>query len=124
VESHQPTRLDITAASKKKLRVRSSGCTDPRILDLGNKWSEVVSSTPRPLYPSSGKLVGPQNWSGSAPRTTKLQAADLEQPRPMFTQPGPLGLDQAEKLSTQACVRKVQGSNLGQDTTCLIKRSS
>jgi hypothetical protein len=36
----------------------------------------------------------------------------------MSTRSGSVGVDQAVKLSTRAYIRKVRGSNLGQDTTC------
>jgi hypothetical protein len=52
--------------------VVGSGGTAPRILDLGNRWRWVVSSTPRPLYPQGKRpwyplhrrLGGSQSRSG------------------------------------------------------------
>jgi hypothetical protein len=52
--------------------VWGSGCTDPRILDLGTSWRWVVCFTSRPLYPRrkisrnplDRRLGGLQNRSG------------------------------------------------------------
>jgi hypothetical protein len=49
-----------------------SGGISPRILDLGSRWTPVVSFTPRPLYPQGKtapypldrRLGGPQSRSG------------------------------------------------------------
>jgi len=49
-----------------------SGGIATRVLDLGNRWRWVVSSTPRPLYPQGRspcypldkRLGGPQSRSG------------------------------------------------------------
>jgi hypothetical protein len=48
------------------------GCIDPHFLDFGSSWRQVVSFTPRPLYPegkshlypSYRRLGGPQSRSG------------------------------------------------------------
>jgi hypothetical protein len=49
-----------------------SGCTAPRILDLGTRWRLVVSFTPYPFYPQikrswypfDRRLGGPHSRSG------------------------------------------------------------
>jgi hypothetical protein len=61
-------------------RIGGSGCTNPRILDLGTSWRWVFSFTPRPLYPRENsprwlldmRLGGPQNRSGRREKEENL----------------------------------------------------
>jgi hypothetical protein len=41
-----------------------SGCTAPRILNLGNRWRRVVSCTHLPLYPPPTERAPGTHWIG------------------------------------------------------------
>jgi hypothetical protein len=72
------------------------------ILDLGTRWSSVVSFTPRPLYPRGRRhrysldraLGGPYVWSGRLWGTEKSLALPGIEPQPSLYRLSYLGSPQ------------------------------